>query len=114
MVELTVVLVTVLGGATVAVTMKPSDSSNASSPLCRDTSRCFLLRRFIPYVLFLPSPRLSLLVSQSISPVFVFLSFTRFSLNTISFSLCLFVSLLFSAIFPLFLSLFFLWFGWYL
>ena len=84
MVELTVVLVTVLGGTTMAVTVKPSDSSGASSPLYRDTSRCFLPRRFIPFIPFLPSPCLSLStlsVSQSISPVFVFLSFGRFSLS---------------------------------
>ena len=92
MVELTVVLVIVLGGAAVAVAVKPSDSSNASSPLCRDTNRCFLPRQFIPFIPFLPSPSLSLSVSQSISPVFVFLSFDRFSLNTIGFSLSQFPS----------------------
>ena len=33
--------VAVLGGAAVAMTVRPSDSSDASSPLCRDTSRRF-------------------------------------------------------------------------
>jgi hypothetical protein len=87
-------LVAVPGGAAVAmavaVTVRLSDSSGASSPLCRDTSRRFLPCRFIPSVLFLPSPRLSLSVSQSISPVFVFLGFDRFSLYPVGFSLSVF------------------------
>ena len=83
---------TILGSATMAVTVKPNDSNDTSSPPCRDTSWCFLPRRFIPSVLFLPSPSLSLSVSQSISPIFVFLSFGHFSLNTIGFSLSLFPS----------------------
>jgi len=41
MAELTVT-VAVLGGAAIAVTVKPSDSGGASSPPCRDTSRCLL------------------------------------------------------------------------
>jgi hypothetical protein len=81
----------------VAVMVRTSDSSGASSPLCRDTSQRFLPRRFIPSVLFLPYPRLSLSVSQSISPVFVFLSFGHFSLYTIGFSIS--VSPLFSVVF---------------
>ena len=72
--------------------MKPSDSSGTSSPLCRDTNQCFLPRQFIPSISFLPSPCLSLSISQSISHVFVFLSFGRFSLNTIGFSLSRFPS----------------------
>ena len=109
MAELTVVLVTILGGTAMAVAVKPSDISSASSLLCRDTSQCFLPRWFIPSIPFLPSPRLSLSVSQSISPVFVFLSFDRFSLNTIGFSLSRFPSC-----FPSFPLLFSPWFVWYL
>jgi len=36
------VTLAVLGGAAVAVTVKSSDSGGASSPPCRDTSRCLL------------------------------------------------------------------------
>ena len=97
--------VAVLGGAAVAMTVRPSDRSGASSPLCRDTSQRFLPRRFIPYVLFLPSPHLSLSVSQSIFPCFlVFLSFGRFSLYPVGFSLTVPP---FSAVFSLFSTFFF-------
>ena len=50
MAELTVT-VAVLGGAAIAVTVKPSDSGDASSPSCRDTSRCLLPPPFSPSVL---------------------------------------------------------------
>jgi len=60
MAELTVMLVIILGGVAVAVTVKPSDSSSASSPLCRDTSRCLLPPPVYLFCPFLPSPRLSL------------------------------------------------------
>ena len=93
MAELTV-KVAVLGGAAVAMTVRPSDSSGASSPRCSDTSRRFLLRWFIPSVLFLSSPRLSLSISPADIPLFfVFLSFGRLSLYPVGFSLS--VSLLF-------------------
>jgi len=93
MAELTVT-VAVLGGAAVAMTVRPSDSSGASSPRCSDTSRRFLLRWFIPSVLFLSSPRLSLSISPADIPLFfVFLSFGRLSLYPVGFSLS--VSLLF-------------------
>jgi len=73
--------VAVLGGAAVAMTVRPSDSSGASSPLCRDTSRRFLPCRFFLFILFLPSSRLYLSVSLSISPVFWFLCFGCSSLS---------------------------------
>ena len=73
--------VVVLGGAAVAMKVRPTDSSSASSPLCRDTSRRFLPCRFFLFILFLPSPRLSLSVSLSISPVFWFLCFGCSSLS---------------------------------
>ena len=93
MAELTVT-VAVLDGAAVAMTVRPSDSSGASSPRCSDTSRRFLLRWFIPSVLFLSSPRLSLSISPADIPLFfVFLSFGRLSLYPVGFSLS--VSLLF-------------------
>ena len=64
MAELTVMLVTVLGGVAVAVTRKPDDSSDAFSPRCKDTSLCLLPpSRFAPSVLFfflLPSVSLGL------------------------------------------------------
>ena len=74
-------MVVVLGCAAVAMTVRPSDSSGASSPLCRDTSRRFLPCRFFLFILFLPSPRLSLSVFLSISPVFWFLCFGCSSLS---------------------------------
>jgi len=74
-------MVVVLGCAAVAMTVRPSDSSGASSPLCRDTSRRFLPCRFFLFILFLPSPRLSLAVFLSISPVFWFLCFGCSSLS---------------------------------
>jgi len=73
--------VVVLGCAAVAMTVRPSDSSGASSPLCRDTSRRFLPCRFFLFILFLPSPRLSLSVFLSISLVFWFLCFGCSSLS---------------------------------
>jgi len=83
-------MVAVLGGAAVAMTVRPSDSSGASSPLCRDTSRRFLPRWFIPSVLFLSSPRLSLSISQSIFPCFFCVSQFRsfLSLPSRFLSLC--------------------------
>jgi len=53
-------LVIILGGVAVAVTVKPSDSSSASSSLCRDTSRCLLPPPVYLFCPFLPSPCLSL------------------------------------------------------
>jgi len=80
MAELTVT-VAVLDGAAVAMTVRPSDSSGASSPRCSDTSRRFLPRWFIPSVLFLSSPRLSLSISQPIFPCFFCVSQFRSSLS---------------------------------
>jgi hypothetical protein len=96
-------LVAVLGGVAVAVTVRPSDSSDVSSPLCKDTSRRFLPCRFILSVLFLPSPRLSLSPFPSRYPLFLCFSVSVVSLSTQSVSLSQFppfsvVSLLF---FPL-------------
>ena len=101
MAELTVMLVNVLGGVAVAVTVKPNASSGASSPLCRDTSQCLLPHRFTSSVLFLPSPRLSLSVSLSISPVFLVSTVSVVSLSTLSISLSRFPSL-FSPVFLFF------------
>ena len=71
MAELTVMLVTVLGGAVVAVNGKPDDNGGASSPRRRDTSLCLLPSAGLLLLsLFLPSPRLSLSVSLSISLLF--------------------------------------------
>jgi len=86
MAELTVT-VAVLGGAAVAMTVRPSDSSGASSPRCSDTSRRFLPRWFIPSVLFLSSPRLYLSISQPIFPCFLCFSVSVVSLSTQSVSL---------------------------
>jgi len=79
--------VDVLGGAAVAMTVRPSDSSGAYSPLCRDTSQRFLPCWFFLFILFLPSPRLSLSVSLSISPVFLVSLFRLFL--SLSRSVCL-------------------------
>jgi len=73
-----VMLVIVLGGVVVAVTMKPSDSSGASSPLCRDTSRCLLpppVYLFCPFSSFSPSVSLGLPVDI---PGFWFVLFRSF------------------------------------
>jgi len=101
--------VAVLGGAAVAMTVRPSDSSGASSPLCRDTSQRFLPCRFFLFILFLPSPRLSLSVSLSISPVFSCFSVSVVSLSTQSVSLSQFPPLFYR-----FLPLFFFLSGHYL
>jgi len=98
--------VTVLGGVAVAAAVKPSDSSGASSSLCRDTSRCLLPPLVYLFYPFFPSPRLFLSVSLSISSVFGFYCFGRFSLNTIGLSLSL--SLGFPPRFLSFLPLLFL------
>jgi len=68
MAELTVVLATVLGGAAVAITEKPDDSSGSSSPRRRDTRPL----RFTPSVLF------SVCLSRSLC------WYPRFSVSTVS------------------------------
>jgi len=67
-------LVTVLGGVAVAVTGKPDDSGDASSPRCRDTSLCLLPPAGLLLLSsVLSSPRLSLRpASLSLSFFFLF------------------------------------------
>jgi hypothetical protein len=99
MAELTVMLVTVLGGVAVAVTVKPSDSSGASSLLCRDTSWCLLplpVYLFCPFSSFFPSVSLGLPVDI---PGFWFLLFRSFLSQH-----CRFLSL--SVSFPIFCRFF--------
>jgi len=106
MTELTVMLVTILGGVAVAVTAKPEDSGGVPSLRCRDTGLCLLPPAgcsFYPFFFLLP-------VCLSRSPYRypqLFLSFNcygPFSLKTVGLSLsrsllpffCLFFSLLHS------------------
>jgi len=82
MVELTVGLVTVLGGGDDETRWQQQRFRCVEIPI-----GVLFPRRFILSILFLPSPRLSLSVSLSISSAFSFLSFGRFSLYAVSFSL---------------------------
>jgi len=105
MVELTVVLATVLGGAAVAVTEKPDDSGGSSSPRRRDTRPL----RFTPSILF---SSFSLFASLGLSvdiPGFRFLLF-RFLL----YQHCWFLSLGFPPRFLPFSPSFFFLSGHYL
>jgi len=82
-------LVTILGGVAVVVTVKPSGSSGASSPLCRDTSRCHLP---LPVYLFCPFSSFSPFVSLGLAvdiPGFFVSTILVVSLSTLSVSLSL-------------------------
>ena len=104
MTELTVMLVTILGGVAVAVTVKPEDSGGVPSLRCRDTGLCLLPPAgcsFYPFFFLLP-------VCLSRSPYRypqLFLSFNcygPFSLKTVGLSLSLGLSFPFSVFFFLF------------
>jgi hypothetical protein len=87
-----VMLATVFGGVAVVVTRKPDDSGGASSPRCRDTSLCLLPSAGLLLLsLFLPSLRLSLLVSLSISLLFRSLLYQHCRSLSLSVSLPVFV-----------------------